>query len=387
MKIQYLLYMVLFIGIYGLLNYYIGRRGWQTIGSRFPRSWAKGYWIIFWIAAFSYVIAMAGVQFIPGTVSEILDIIGSYWMAAILYLLLTIAVIDIIRILLKLFKKFPSNFSNNPNIAFLTGILVIFLVAGILAYGTWNSRRTHIKHYDIDIAKKADTLKQLHVAMVSDIHLGKVVNKKRLAKMVEGINRLNPDIILIAGDILDSSLEPFANENMGEEFKKLKSKYGVYAALGNHDYFSGSMEEKVSLFNDAGINVLRDNAVKIGETFYLAGREDKSSVRRKLGGERKSLESVLGNVDKSLPVILLDHQPVNLSEAVGQGVDLQLSGHTHQGQLFPIDLITNKVFEVDYGYLRKENTHFIVTSGYGTWGPPIRVGISGEIVDITINFK
>jgi uncharacterized protein len=386
MKLQYLIYIALFIGVYGLLNFYIGLRGWQTVGSKFPRAWKKFYWIIYWVAAFAYVIGMAGRRYFPGKMGQVLDDIGSYWLAAFMYLLMIIVAADFVRIILKSVKLLPGNFSNTSNIPFYTGIFVLLVLAGTLVWGTWNANTFHIKHYDIGIPKKAGSITNLKVAMVSDIHLGKTVGEKRLSKMVDAINKLKPDIILIAGDILDNDLQPFIDQNMGRTLSRLEAPLGVYAALGNHDYFSGDLNEKVAAFEAAGINVLRDRSIKIADDFYVVGREDKSSTRVALG-LRKDLRSLLGDLDKTLPVILIDHQPVNLSEPEKQGVDLQLSGHTHQGQLFPIDLITNKVFEVDYGYLRKNNMQVIVSSGYGTWGPPIRVGNSGEIVEVNVNFK
>lgn len=135
----------------------------------------------------------------------------------------------------------------------------------------------------------------------------------------------------------------------------------------------------------AGVNVLRDRWLKVAGSFYVIGR-DESSKARFTGEKRLDLQDLLKGVDNSLPLILLDHVPSQLQEAQAQGIDLQLSGHTHRGQLFPNQFITSKIFEDDWGLLRKGNYQIIVSSGFGTWGPPIRVGNKPEIVDITMRF-
>ena len=132
--------------------------------------------------------------------------------------------------------------------------------------------------------------------------------------------------------------------------------------------------------------MLRDNSVLIDNSFYVIGRED-SSLERAAKIKRKDLSSLVEDLDKSKPFLLMDHQPGNLSEPEKQGIDLQLSGHTHRGRIFPANIITNGIFEIDYGYLKKNNSQFIVSSGYGTWGPPIRIGSRCEIVEINLKFK
>lgn len=153
----------------------------------------------------------------------------------------------------------------------------------------------------------------------------------------------------------------------------------VFTVLGNHEYYTGNLNESLKIFKEANITILRDEVVEIAG-IYLVGREDASR-------KRKNLASLLEGVHKEKPIILLDHQPVALEEAKIAGVDLQLSGHTHRGQFFPNQLITKRLYEVDYGYLAKEQLQVIVSSGYGTWGPPVRIGTQSEIVDIQVKFK
>jgi predicted MPP superfamily phosphohydrolase len=221
--------------------------------------------------------------------------------------------------------------------------------------------------------------------MVSDIHLGLVVDNSRLELMVNRINELDPDIVFLAGDTIDEDVKLFANNKMPEILKKLRSRYGVYAVLGNHEYIGGKNELAVEHLQQAGINVLVDECLKINDQFYVVGRDDRMASRM-FGKSRIGLSNLIDGIDKSLPIILLDHQPVDLEEGQRNGIDLQLSGHTHNGQFFPNTLISRLVFEKSWGYLKKGEYQMVVSSGFGTWGPPIRIGSNSEITDLTISF-
>jgi predicted MPP superfamily phosphohydrolase len=211
------------------------------------------------------------------------------------------------------------------------------------------------------------------------------VHNGRLLKLVEMIKELQPDLVLLPGDVIDENPGPFLEQDMVASLRRLAPEYGIYAVPGNHDYIGRQSEEIVRHLQGAGVHVLRDEYVKVAGSFYLVGRDDRSRGRF-TGKERRGLDEIMQGVDRSLPVILMDHQPFQLEQAEGQGVDIQLSGHTHLGQMFPNNLITRKIFEVDWGYLRKGSLQVIVSSGFGTWGPPIRVGNSPEVVGINIHF-
>jgi predicted MPP superfamily phosphohydrolase len=241
-----------------------------------------------------------------------------------------------------------------------------------------------INKVELNIAKSAQNMKSLRIAMASDIHLGTIVSNSRLEKFVNAINDINPDIILLAGDIVDEDIAPVIENNLGELRIKLKSKYGTYAVTGNHEYIGG-VKEAVDYLTAHKINMLSDQTIKIADAFYIAGREDRT-IRQYSGKMRKSLNDILSGIDRKLPVILIDHQPFSLHVASEAGVDLQLSGHTHHGQLWPFNFLTSAIYELSYGYLHKGKTHFYVSSGYGTWGPPVRTSARPEIVDVTLHF-
>lgn len=378
---QFLFAFNIILLVYGFLNYYIGRRLWQTLSFYIPLNpWL--YWLIFWFIALSYLMGRMGEKYLPAVAGTMLSLLGSYWLGAMFYFLQILLVMDLIRALMSLLKLWPGGIREFPPLA---GLAAVLLVMAILGYGFWNARNPQVVHYDIAIPKKAGQLEKLHVVMVSDLHLGKIMDNRRLEKMVEIVDALQPDLLVLPGDVIDENVGPFAEQNMMATFRRLNPRYGKFAALGNHEYIGRNVEEAIRCLEESGIQVLRDSYVKVEDSFYVVGRDERSSERFS-GRKRKSIAEVMAGIDSSLPVILLNHQPVELAEARKGGADLQLSGHTHRGQLFPNQLITSRIFEKDWGYLCKEGLQVIVSSGFGTWGPPIRVGNRPEIVDIVIRF-
>jgi len=241
------------------------------------------------------------------------------------------------------------------------------------------------KTYKFKIKKNAGELKSLNVVMASDIHLGTIIGKSHLAKIKDRVNELNPDIVLLAGDIIDEDISSVIKNNVGEELARFKSKYGIYAVTGNHEYIGG-VENACKYLSAQGVNVLRDSVTKIDNSFYLVGREDRSK-NQFTGNKRKELYNLLKEVDKSFPLILMDHQPFGLNEAFENNIDLQLSGHTHYGQLWPLNYIVEKIYNPSWGYVINGNTHYYVSCGVGGWGPLVRTGSRPEIINFIITFS
>lgn len=369
-----------FLIIYALLNYYIGIRGLKSINAQIPINKII-YWFIVILFASSYIIAMAGRKHLPEVAERIFSTLGGYWVAAFVYLLGFVIIIDIFGFLAKKLNIMPTIVKNNT---WFIAFSVIAAVAILLAVGTYNAMVPKISEYSIKIDKKAGTMKQLKCAMISDIHLGDIIGRDRLKNAVELINSMEPDIVVIAGDLFDSAIEPVKKDNMLEELKGIRSKFGTYAIMGNHEYYSNSADEITKMIEETGVTVLRDNTVKINESFYIVGREDKGGQR--FGYNRASISDLLNGVDNDLPIIVLDHQPSELDEPRKGKVDLQLSGHTHAGQFFPASLVTNMIFEEDHGYLKDGSFNLLVSCGYGTWGPTVRIGSQSEIVELNISF-
>ncbi|MDO0822517.1 metallophosphoesterase [Desulfosporosinus nitroreducens] len=370
--------------VYGGLNFYIGLRGWQALFSYVPFLSSKVYWPVFLLLAFSYLLSRFSEKFLPTMLYEGMTIAGAYWIAFMFYFLLIITSIDLLRLFDRWLRLVPPEIKRSLNPAL--GLTVFILVVGIVSFGVWNASHPKINHYDLSIAKQAGPLKQLHVVMVSDIHLGTIVHNYQLTKLVNQVNDLKPDLILFAGDVFDEDIESKNKQQISDTFRMLRASYGAFAVLGNHEYIGGNADEAIKYLGEAGVKVLRDTSQEIAGSFYLIGRDDLSGARFN-GAKRQDLATIMQGVNRSLPILLMDHQPSHLEEPVEQGVDLQVSGHTHNGQLFPIQFITQRIFEQDWGLLRKGDFQLIVSSGYGTWGPPIRIGNNPEIVDITITFN
>lgn len=283
-----------------------------------------------------------------------LEKVGNYWVVFFYYA----AIVAVLGIFIK----------NKP---VLIGCYLLIMI--IIIVGSVKAKKVQVVSYEIEIPKNAGNLRAV---LLSDTHINKTKGSGYVTKMVGDINSLNPDIVFLAGDIFDDrDINILSKEK--ETLKGIQAKYGVFGVVGNHEYYNKNLSESLALYKEANIRILIDEVVQL-ESFYIAGRDD-------VHNKRKSLHELLRGVDKNKPVILLDHQPVSLAEAEDHGVDLQLSGHTHKGQFFPNQLITKRLFEVDYGYLAKDSLQVIVTSGYSTWGPPVRIGSQSEIVHIDIN--
>jgi hypothetical protein len=255
----------------------------------------------------------------------------------------------------------------------------------VVAGGFITTRLIVVKKYNIDINKSAGQLKSLNIVMASDLHLGTINGKSFAYRVVDIINKQKPDVVLLAGDIIDEDIKPVLRDNVGEALLELKAKYGVYAVTGNHEYIGG-VSDAVEYLERHNIRIIRDYYVKIDNSFYVVGREDLVS-KRFAGYNRKPLKEIIDGIDKSLPIILMDHQPFQLNEAQINGIDLQLSGHTHNGQLFPMNYIVEKIYELPWGYKLIGNTHYYISCGVGGWGPPVRIGSRPEIININLSFR
>lgn len=376
---------IVFVSIYGFTNYYIGLRGYEYLESIIPSLNNKVYWIFFWIIVLSFIVGRFNSKLIPGFFQKTSNLIGSYWMAIMLYTLMLFLLLDVTRFIINHTNLKNIKMLQIQNINFYIGILIFACIPVVIIYGAYHARNINVNSYSIRIDKNTTTLKNLSVVFLSDIHLGNIVDNYQLEHIVNKINNLSPDIVLIGGDIIDDSIEPYIKQGMSQTFRKIKSKYGVYAILGNHDGTAGNQSDVIKYFEDGGMKVLVDQYAKIEDAFYIVGRADDGMPRG--ASKRKPLEEILKDINISLPIILMDHNPAKHFEAAQQSVDLQLSGHTHGGQFFPFTLITKMIYENDWGYLKKDNFQLIVSSGSGTWGPPIRIGSSSEIVEVNIEFR
>ena len=380
-NIQFLIFFSTVIAIYSLLCWYIYSKGLQVFPSG-TQSRIYFKFIFFFLAA-SYIVARFLERIWLSTFSDILTWIGSFWLAAFFYFLMATLVIDIFRLANFIVPFFPEVFKTQGFRLWLfkgvVGLVIVLIITGFI-----NSLLPRIKQLDITINKKVEGLDHVKIAFVSDIHLGTIIGPRRTNNIVNRINALNPDLILLGGDVVDEDLAPVIRNNLGDSLMKLKALLGVVGITGNHEYIGGA-EKAVKYLEAHGITMLRDSSILIDDKFYIVGREDRDKPRFS-GRNRKEIEQLLTGIDKTKPLILLDHQPFELDIKESLGIDLTLSGHTHHGQLWPLNYLTNAIYEVSWGYKKKGNTHVYVSSGVGGWGPPVRIGNRPEIVLINLHF-
>ncbi len=374
-------FFTIFFSLYTLINTYIFIRGWQSL-SIYPHL-RIFYALIFIIAASAYILAKVFANHLPNFLYSSFVWIGSFWFMFLFYFFLAILFIDLIRLLNHFFHFLPAFLFNDPaKTRFYVAVSVILFTLVFTIYGHLN--RLNIKVKELDIRLKNNPAKEYRIVFFSDLHISVVNNHSFLKNVVNEINSLNPDLILIGGDLIDERSNKLRELKLADEIKKLKSKFGVYSITGNHEYINQA-DSTIKFLSELGIKFIRDEVILIDNSFYVIGRED-FSKKNFTGIKRKSLEELLQNLESDKPKILLDHQPLNLNEAVENLIDLQLSGHTHHGQIAPANLITKKVYELSWGYKQKGKTHFYVSSGIGTWGPPIKIGNDAELILIKFKF-
>ena len=338
----------------------------------------RGYvWSPFRGEAFKWICIIAGSFFmlsfplmnmipLPWTGVQAVWMKLSYtWLVFVLFAFMLLLVVDIASGILHLFRiKFEIS-SPVRSVLWFAGLA---LIAALLVSGNLKYRNFVRRNVDIGFPKPVKML------AISDLHLGLLVDAKRLDKFVEAINREHPDVVLIAGDLVDRSISHVQEQGMGDILRNIETTLGVYAIPGNHEFYAGE-EETFAWMEDQGITVLRDSLVMIPGVAYLLGREDQSAKERKTLREIWESSPYAGK-SRELPLIVLDHQPVNTGEAVDFGVDLQISGHTHAGQIWPVSWLVRKANDFLYGEYSKGNTRFYVTSGLAIWGPPFRIGVA-----------
>jgi predicted MPP superfamily phosphohydrolase len=317
--------------------------------------------------------------------SRFLIVSGSVYLGVMIHAILLILLIDLVRLGNFVFHFFPSAFSElTIQTARITGLTVCAVIALAVFSGYWNASHPRVRKYELTIPKRAGADREMNLVAVSDLHLGTIHGRKYLSKIAGMINELRPDAVLLVGDTFDEDVTEAAEQNLAEVLRGFQSRFGSYAVLGNHEYY-GNAEKAASYFRQAGVTVLEDQSVMLGDSVSLIGRKDRTAEQ--MGSGRKAIHDLLTGLDRSRPLILLDHQPFHLELAQTNGIDLQISGHTHHGQLFPFNWITNKVYELSWGYLKKGKTHVIVSCGAGTWGPPVRTGSVPEILQIRLKFE
>lgn len=379
MKLRFVAISIGILLVYSGISFYIGWNGWLFLSTLFNWEHAGGYATVAGIIAYAYIIGRLAYRNPFKPVAEVFKLIGSYWFAVLEYAVLILPPANILSLILKSAGAEKSVYIS------AVGYAAILLMAILLTRGTWNAWSPIIRTYHVQVPKPAGKLKKLRIAMASDLHLGTIVGNRHLKRLVDKVEQIKPDLILLPGDILDDDIEPFLRKSMSTELGKLNAPLGVYAVTGNHEYIGRKVPEFIAAMDAIGIRVLMDEAALVEDSFYLIGRKDRASAS--FGADRRlSIHELIAPLDQSRPLIMLDHQPSDIAIAAESGIDISVSGHTHRGQIMPNHLITRRLFELDWGYLKKGGLHAIVSSGFGTWGPPVRIGSRSEVIHIEIEF-
>jgi len=366
--------------IHFTLNVLVFLKGWDVFKTQRA---LRAFWTV--IFAFEFLVYLTGFLFyrrLPPELIHLIRVMGTSWMLFLFYLGGLALIFDFLYLVFRKQLARPKELVNQPAkmklIVFLSSIV---MVVSVLYYGNYKFNHPEVQQVNMEIGKPAGKMDSVRIAMIGDMHLGYLINRDDARRMVDLILQQQPDLILFVGDILDSSIEPVLEQGMGEELRRLRAPLGVYSCTGNHEY-RFEAEQKIEFLNAVGIKMLRDSAVLIDSAFYVVGREDLTFKKR------LPLSEVLKrqHVDRSKPVIVLNHNPHDIDEEVNAGTDIALYGHTHHGQAFPGNIATRLTFKVAYGYARKGNTHIYVTSGLGLAGPQYRIGSVSEIAMLNVRF-
>ncbi|WP_233145438.1 metallophosphoesterase [Labilibacter marinus] len=381
---RFIIFFSIILGIHFLVNFYIYKRGLQGLEAM-PQliPYLRGV-MLFLVLAYPVGRFLEKAWYSP--VSSFIHWSGAFWFAGMLYFVLLIFTIDIIRWSNIALNFLPEKLGDSYlQVKLITTYVVTGIVVVTVVIGHINAWTPKIVKQTIKINKPGNERKSVKIVAASDIHLGTIIGPRKTGKLVKTINSLKPDIILFAGDVVDEDVKPVIKQNLGKNLLELKAPLGVYASTGNHEYIGGA-DNAVNYLESHDIKILRDESVLIDSCFYIIGREDREKTAF-TNLPRKTVQELVENIDNSKPLILLDHQPYNLELAQQAGIDFQISGHTHHGQLWPFGYITSKLFEVSRGYKQKGNSHFYVSTGFGTWGPPVRLGNRPEILEFTLEFE
>jgi uncharacterized protein len=378
---QFAIFLTIVLTIYSLANIYIYFKGYHSLQAF--RNFKLVYFIVFLLLALTFIAGKILEARHSSVLSDTLNIIGGFWMAFMLYGFLFLFISDIISVILRIAGVIDrGNIMQFRKWAFIFTLIISSL---LITGGFINALIPHVKNYDINIDKSAGGLNGLRVAAVSDIHLGSIIRKRSLKKLSDILVSLKPDLVLLLGDIVDGEMGPVLRGDLLKYFSCPKCSDGLYAITGNHEFIGGA-KKTIPYIESKGIRILKDEVVSIDGGIQLIGRLDRDS-KRFFGKDRITLSELIHGIDVSRPVILLDHQPFELDESEKYGVDLQLSGHTHNGQMWPLNYITGMIYELSYGYMKKGKTQFIVSSGFGIWGPRVRSASRSEILLLNIKFR
>jgi predicted MPP superfamily phosphohydrolase len=378
-RYQMLIFFTIALLIYSLANLYLFLKGYHAVSE--VQSHRTLYAVIFFSLAIVFIVAKFLESRHSSVITDALNVIGGFWLAFMLYGILLFLLSDIVYLLLRITGTLnPSNIPAYRKWSFIVTVSVsgVLILAGFI-----NAVIPVVTEYNIKINKSAD-VKSMRIAAVSDIHLGSIIRRRSMKKLSRMLDNMKPDLVLLLGDIIDGEIGPVLRDDLLQYFTCPKCTYGMLAITGNHEFIGGA-SRTIPYIEGKGIRILKDEVTVVNGGIQLVGRLDRDSERY-YGKKRVPLSDLMLKTDTTRPVILLDHQPVKYEEAEANGIDLELSGHTHDGQMWPLNHITRAIYELSYGHIQKGKTQFIVSSGYGLWGPRVRIGTKSEVLLLNLEF-
>ena len=298
----------------------------------------------------------------------------------LLYLFLSVLLVDVLRGINKLVRAVPRDTLDGKTARIATLAFVFIIPALVVLSGASHNSTIRVAPYDVQIPRKAAHQDRLKIAVASDFHLRESTNPHLMPDFVDMVNALDADLLLIPGDIVEGDRSEEQLEQFSREFRRIRTTRGVYATLGNHESHRRAATH-LDFFARSSIGILQDSGVVIEGMCTLIGRKDSGNQ------QRKSIKDLMNGSADSLPVIVMDHKPTDLRNISDSGADITVSGHTHNGQLWPINYITNQIYDLGWGYRKINQTHAFVTSGVQVWGPPVRTAGNSEIMVITASFE
>jgi len=368
-----IIFLIFFLIIYGGINFYALIRAKSILLLSLPTVIVLVILLIFLI--FTPLLVRVTESRQLETLAKTLAYIGYLWMAFIFIFFLSCLILDVARLLVSLFCP---GVGRTPAAGRITFIIATFISLALVCYGFWDAQIIRVKRLEIKVNQVLPGNGRLRIVQISDVHIGLIIQEKRLQNVLEKVKEQNPDLLISTGDLLDGELNNVMP--LASLFDQIKPRYGKIAITGNHEFYAG-IESALNFTRQAGFEVLRNETKKVAG-INIIGIDD---ITGRSFGVKKTdfkLPESLPEVNDQAFILLLQHQP-HVDETAK--FDLQLSGHTHRGQIFPFGLITRLLFSRNYGYYElTKDRKLYVSGGTGTWGPPVRVFAPPEITVIDL---
>jgi Predicted phosphohydrolases len=372
MELGMIIFLLTFLCLYGGINFYAFARARSIF--HFPGVVQIIVIVLLVLLILAPVLVRLAENLHLEELAKAIAYIGYLWMAFVFLFFFLGLSFDILRYLAWFF--YPDA-KSMPLTTIFFG-LAVFLSFVLVVYGFWDAQRIRIKKIEIQTEHFLPNDGSVRIVQISDVHVGLIIRGERLHALIDAVRQAKPDILVSTGDLLDGELDNVMPE--AEQFIPIKPAFGKYAIMGNHEYYAG-IKRSLAFTKKAGFEILRDEVRQVAG-INIFGADDITAARLGLRKDHRAFDELLAsNHDKEF-VLLLKHQPfVNEKE----NFNLQLSGHTHGGQIFPFRLITHFIYPKDYGYFELgQNKLLYVSRGTGTWGPPVRIFAPPEITIIDI---